>query len=97
MIGIVLTHCLVAPLRFLLRDQRIEISPTKARQIFQDRALSLASAIGDGNQHLLDEIMALCRRILRFARKTKRKKQLSTYNKLLAAHSLQIHQLYPLT
>lgn len=97
MIGIVLTHCLVAPLRFLLRDQKIEISPTKARQIFQDRALSLAFAIGAGNQHLRDEIVALCRRILRFARKTKRKKQLSTYDKLLAADSLQIHQLYPLT
>jgi hypothetical protein len=96
MIGIVLTHCLVAPLRFLLRDQQFEISLTKARQIFQDRAKPLALAIGTGYQHLQDEIMKLCRRILRFARKTKRKKQLSTYDKLLAVHSLQIHQLYPL-
>jgi hypothetical protein len=97
MIGIVLTHCLVAPLRFLLRDQQIEISLTKARQILQDRAKSLALAIGAGNKLLQDEIMKLCCRILRFARKTKRQKRLSTYDKLLAVHSLQIHQLYPLT
>jgi hypothetical protein len=97
MIGIVLTHCLVAPLRFLLRDQQIEISLTKARQIFQDRAKFFALAIGAGSRRLWNEISELCRRILRFARKTKRKKRLSTYDKLLAAQSLQIHQLYPLT
>jgi hypothetical protein len=97
MIGIVLTHCLVAPLRFLLRDRQIEISLTKARKIFQDRAKFLVLAIDAGPQCLWDEITELCRRILRFARKTKRKTRLSTYQKLLNAQTLQIHQLYPLT
>lgn len=96
MIGIVLTHFLVAPLRFILRDQQIELSPTKARQILQDRAKKIALAIGVGSQHLRDEVKELCQRILRFARKTKRKKRLSTYSKLLAADSLTICQLYPL-
>lgn len=97
MIGIVLTHFLVAPLRFLLREQRVEISPTKARQVFQDRVKSLALAIGVGTQRLKDEIDKLCQRILRFARKTRRKKHLSTYDKLLAVEDLAIYQLYPLT
>ena len=38
----------------------------------------------------------LCHRILRFALKTKRKKQLSTYDKLLAAEELEMCQPYPL-
>lgn len=97
MTGIVLTHFLVAPLRFVLREQQVEISPTKARQIFQDRAKLLAVAIGVGAQRLKDEIRDLCERILYFARKTKRKKHLSTYCKLLVVHDLAIYQLYPLT
>jgi hypothetical protein len=96
MIGIVLTHCLVAPLRFLLRDQQIEISLTKARQILQDRVKSIAVAVGADPQRLRVEIAILCQRILLFARKTKRKKRPSTYQKLLAANQLTLHQLYPL-
>lgn len=96
MIGIVLTHFLVAPLRFLLRKQQVEISPHKARQVLQDRAKQLALAIGVGNHRLKDELKKLCQRILCFARKTKRKKQLSTYDKLLTAEDLAICQLYSL-
>ena len=59
-------------------QSQYSISLTKARQVFQDRAKSLALAIGAGNQRLRDKILELCRRILRFARKTKRKERLST-------------------
>jgi hypothetical protein len=97
MVGIVLTHFLVAPLRFLLRQHEVEISPVKARQTFQDRAKSLALAIGSHTAHLRAEISALCERIVTFDHKTKRKKHLSTFSKLLAAETLDICQLYPLT
>lgn len=96
MIGIVLTHFLVAPLRFLLRDQHVEISPTKARQILQDCAKRIGAAISENHQHLKNELHRLCQRILRFGRKTKRKKHLSSFEKLYAANELALCQLYPL-
>lgn len=97
MVGIVLSHFLVAPLRFLLRQQEVEISPVKARQTFRDRAKSLALALGTHAANLHAEIRELCQRIVTFDHKTKRKKHLSTFNKLLAADTLDIYQLYPLT
>jgi hypothetical protein len=96
MVGIVLSHFLIAPLRFLLRQQDVEISPVKARQTFQDRAKSLSLALGTHAANLRAEIEELCQRIITFDHKTKRKKHLSTFNKLLAADTLDIYQLYPL-
>lgn len=96
MVGIVLSHFLVAPLRFLLRHQNLEISPGKAQQTFRDRAKSLALAFGTHSDNLRAEIRELCQRILMFDQKTKRKKHLSTFSKLLAAENLEIYQLYPL-
>ncbi len=96
MIGIVLAHFLFAPLQFLLRKQGVEISPVKACQTFQDRAKSIALTIGDTPQQLRQELEELCQRILRFGRKNKRKKHLSTYAKFLAADTLNLAELYPL-
>ena len=96
MVGIVLSHFLVAPLRFLLRQQDVEISPVKAQQTFRDRTKSLALALGTHSANLRSEIRELCHRIITFDRKTKRRKHLSTFSKLLVADTLEIHQLYPL-
>ena len=96
MVGIVLSHFLVAPLRFLLRQNDVEISPVKAQQTFRDRAKSLALALGTHTANLRAEIRELCQRIIIFDHKTKRKKHLSTFSKLLAAETLEIYQLYPL-
>jgi len=97
MIGIVLFHFLFAPLQFLLRDQGIELSPVKGWQVFQDRAKEIAQAIGDDLHSLHLELLDLSQRMLRFARKTKRKKRMSTHDKLLLADELEIYQLYSLT
>jgi hypothetical protein len=96
MVGIVLSHFLVAPLRFLLRQQEVEISPVLAQQTFQDRSKSLSLALDTHTAHLRAQIRELCQRIITFCRKTKRKKHLSTFSKLLVTDSLEIYQLYPL-
>ena len=97
MIGIILSHFLFAPLQFLLRKQNRELSPIKGRQIFQDRAKDILLAIIISLECLEQEILELNQRTLRFARKTKRRKRLSTYDKLFFSDSLEICQLYPLT
>lgn len=97
MIALVITHFIIAPLRFLLIEQQIEISPTKAWQILRNRAKDLLLSIGSSSQTLQDELRELTNRILRFARKDKRKKQLSLYNRLVFADILQLDQLYILT
>ena len=96
MIGIVLTHFLVAPLRFLLRAQHVEISLTKSRQILQDCAKQISAALGENHQHLKNELARLYRRLLRFGRKTRRRKHLSSFEKLCVANELTLCQLYPL-
>ena len=96
MIGLVLTHFLVAPLRFLLIEQQVEISAPKARQILQDRAKDLVRVIGIDAQRLEAELQDLAERILRFARKNKRKKHPSSYDRLIRANQLNVTQLYPL-
>jgi hypothetical protein len=96
MIGIVLTHFLVAPLRFLLSHHRIEISSVKARQVLQDQAKLIALALRTDSLSLKTRLRRLCLRILHFARKTKRKQCPSTFDKLIDAHQLSIYQLYPL-
>lgn len=96
LIVIVLLHFLMAPLRFLLIDQWVEISLPKAWQILQDRAKDLTRAINTDLQSVQDELEELTHRILRFARKNKRKKHLSSYNRLQFANVLSISQLYPL-
>jgi hypothetical protein len=96
LIVIAITHFLIAPLRFLLIEQQVEISPPKAWQILQDRAKDLTRAIGRDLQSTQAELEELIHRILRFARKNKRKKHLSSYNRLRLANELHIFQLYPL-
>lgn len=96
MIALVLTHFLVAPLRFKLLDQQLEISLPKAHLIVQDRAKSWIGLSGVDMHALQPEVEELVKRILRFARKNKRKKHLSSLDKLICADHLSIAQLYPL-
>jgi hypothetical protein len=96
MIALVITHFLIAPLRFLLLEQMIEISPPKARQILEDRLAALAQGIMLGLDALLIELEEFCQRVLRYARKTKRKKRLSSLDRLRLADQLDLSQLYPL-
>jgi hypothetical protein len=96
LIGLVLTHFLVAPLRFLRIAQQVEISAPKARQVLQDRAKPLAQLLGLDQPGLAAELTELTQRMLRFARKTKRKKHLSSLDRLSYAHQLSVAQLYPL-
>ncbi len=96
MIGLVLTHFLVAPLRFLLLEQHLEISAAKARQVLQDRISCLEQALGEDIDHLTQELGTLCNRILCFARKTRRKKRLSSLERLHLADQVEVAMLYPL-
>lgn len=96
MIGIILSHFLFAPLRFLLSDQGVELSPVKGRQVLEDLVKNIYLALADSVERLEQEILDLSRRMLRFARKTKRKGRLSAYDKLFWADSLEICDLYPL-
>jgi hypothetical protein len=96
MIGLLITHFLTAPLRFLLLQQQIEISPPKARQILQNRTKDLSRVIGWDLHLLQDEIDLLFHRILRFARKNKRKMKPASLERFESAIHLHISQLYPL-
>jgi Transposase DDE domain len=96
LIGLVLTHFLVAPLRFLLLEQQVEISAPKARQILQERAKSLIGSCGVDLPDLSQGLEELAKRILRFARKNKRKMRPSSLDRLILANQLDIAQLYPL-
>jgi hypothetical protein len=96
LIGLVLTHFLVAPLRFWLIEQQVEISASKARYVLQDRAKALAQILGKELKGLQEELDQLTQRILRFARKNKRKKHPSSFSRLVSAQQLTIEQLYPL-
>jgi hypothetical protein len=73
MIGVVMTHFFMAPLRL---TKECELSLVKARQTFQRNAMSLAKAIGQLAQ-LTQAIETLCSRILKFGLKNKRKKAVS--------------------
>jgi len=94
MIGLVLTHFLTAPLRFIFLDQLIEISLPKARQILQDRIILFAGFIGLNLSALQEAIGTLVTSISRFARKTRRSKHLSSLQRLRFADQLSISQLY---
>lgn len=96
LIGLVLTHFLVAPLRFLCIAQQVEISAPKARQVLQDRAKALAQPLGLDLPGLEIELTELIQRILCFAQKTKRKKHPGSYDRLIFAHQYSLAQLYPL-
>jgi hypothetical protein len=96
LIGLVLTHFLIAPLRFFLIEQQVEISMCKAWYVLQDRAKALAQVLGVELFRLETELDQLTQRILRFARKNKRKKHLSSFSRLVSAQHLTIEQLYPL-
>jgi hypothetical protein len=96
MIGLVFTHFLVAPLRFFLLEQQVEISPPKARQVIEDRMDHLMNLLGSDRQSLEEQLLDLAQRILRFARKTRRKKYPSSLDRLALANQLDIPQLFPL-
>jgi hypothetical protein len=96
LIGLVLMHFIIAPLRFFLREQSLEISPPKACQILQDRIPSLAIYIGLDQATLEDKLSPLFGDILRFARKTRRSKNPSSINRLRLADQLDVAHLYPL-
>jgi hypothetical protein len=96
LIGLVLTHFLIAPLRFFLIEQQIEISSCKAWYVLQDRAKALAQVLGRELCALEAELNQITQRILRFARKNKRKKHLSSFSRLVSAQYLTVEQLYPL-
>jgi hypothetical protein len=96
LIGLVLTHFLIAPLRFLWLDQHIEISPPKTRQILQDRIHFIIPLIGLDAAALLKEWSVFFDYIYRFARKTRRNKHLSSIDRLRLADQLDVSQLYPL-
>ena len=92
MIGIVMTHFFMAPLRL---TKECELSLVKARQTFQRNVMSLAKAIGQLTQ-LTQVIEMLCTRILKFGTKNKRKKHPSTCRKLQLVSSHSLAELYPL-
>lgn len=92
MIGIVMTHFFMAPLRL---TKECELSLVKARQTFQRNVMSLAKAIGQLAQ-LTQAIETLCTRILKFGLKNKRKKHPSTCRRLQLVSSHSLAELYPL-
>jgi hypothetical protein len=77
MIGIVITQFILAPLRWGER----ELSPVKAQRIIRHHALRLAQSLAD-LAHLLKRLSKLMARCSKVARKDKRRKRLSTYQKL---------------
>jgi hypothetical protein len=97
MIGLVLTHFLVAPLRFLLLEQGVEISPPKARQVLEDRAPALIPLLRADPPDLQVFLLDLAQRTLRFARKTHRLAIPSSLDRLNSADLLDVAHLYPAT
>jgi hypothetical protein len=94
MIVLVIAHFVIAPLRFLLIKQQIEISSPKALQILRSRAKDLLLSITRPACDLQDELSEITDRILHFARKDKRKKQPNSYFRLVSADSLRLDQLF---
>jgi hypothetical protein len=95
LIGITLTHFLLAPLHFFLIDQNIEISLPKAHKILQHCARHLFILIGHDHLALLTQLEDLFQRILRSAPKDKRVKNPSTLQRLAQAHLTNLNCLFP--
>lgn len=94
LIGLVLTQFLMAPLCFLLWEQQVQISLSKARPILADRLLCVMQALHQEPAAVNHALSDLVDRILRFCRKNKRKTCLSTLDRLLLANQLEVAQLF---
>jgi hypothetical protein len=95
LIGIVLTHFLVAPIRMPLGTQtNREISPVQVRKIFQRFARSINQALHNLDQLTL-ELQKLLNHIHRFAFKDKRKKNPNVCHALALACSILHLPLQP--
>lgn len=95
LIGIALTHFLLAPLHFFLIDQNIEISLPKAHKILQYCARHLFTQIGQDHLALHTQLEDLFLRILRSATKDKRVKNPSTLQRLALANLTNLACLFP--
>jgi hypothetical protein len=95
LIGIALSHFLVAPLHFYLIDQNIEISLPKAHKILQHCSRHLFTKIGHDRLALHQQLDDLFHRILRSATKDKRIKQPSTLQRLAQANLTDLAVLFP--
>jgi hypothetical protein len=96
LIGLVLTHFLIAPLRFWYIDQRIEISLSKAHSILQHCLPNLLPALQQDLPALHIHLEDLFLRILRLARKDKRVKSPSSLLRLALADQFDLAFLFPL-
>jgi len=96
LIGIALTHFLIAPLRFYLIDQKIEISLPKAHKILQHCARELLTQIGRDHLALHQLLENLFHRVLHSATKDKRVKKPSSLQRLALADQCDIATLFPL-
>jgi hypothetical protein len=96
LIGLLLIHFLIAPLRCLAFQQASEISPLKALKILQHAFPSLFAALARDPAALLQQLEDLSQRILWAAKKEARGKRLTSFQTLLAADSLDLDQLYSL-
>jgi hypothetical protein len=96
LIGLLLTHFLIAPLRLWYIDQRIEISLSKAHSILQHCLSNLLPALNQDLTALQIQLEDLFQRILRLARKDKRVKSPSSLLRLALADQFDLAFLFPL-
>ncbi len=96
LIGLSLTHFLLAPLRFWFIDQQIEISLPKAHKILQHAAAKLFPLIGLDLPALCKQLDLLFLRILRAARKGRRGQTPSSLQRLAHADQGDLASLFPL-
>jgi hypothetical protein len=96
LIGLALTHFLIAPLRFWFIDQHIEVSLSKAHSILHHCVSNLLSALNQNLPALQKYLQDLFQRILRLARKDKRLKTPSSLQRLALADQFDLAFLFPL-
>lgn len=96
LIGLSLSHFLLAPLRFWYIDQQIEISLPKAYKLLQHAAAKLFPLIGLDLPALCKQLDLLFSRILRAARKGHRGKTPSSLQRLALADQCDLASLFPL-
>lgn len=92
MIGLVLTHFLMAPIRMPYAHTNREISPVQVRQIFQRFARTLSQCL-DNLDQFVTELTTMMTHIGRFGFKQKRKKKPNICYALALALTSAIHQL----
>ena len=96
LIGMALTHFLIAPLRFWYIDQHIEISLSKAHSILQHAVSKLLPVLNQDLTALHKQLEDLFQSILRLARKDKRVKSPSSLQRLALADLFDLAFLFPL-